>query len=71
MSETSEASALLDIAEILKLLALPAAIKIEMIGHRIAWHEAHESEDWDAAWTHFDALTELQTLYSAKPVTTA
>lgn len=59
-----------DIAMTIDLPSLPAAIKLEMIKHRIAWHDAIDAQDWQAAHIHFTALTELQELYCAQPVTT-
>ena len=64
----NQTQALRDVGLMLKL-PLPAAIRLEMIGHRIDWHEAHQAEDWDAAQIHFNALLELQQLYGAQLVT--
>jgi hypothetical protein len=64
-----ETTVLRDVKHILSL-KLPAAIRLEMIGHRLDWHEAHQAQDWDAAQVHFNALAELQSIYDAQPVST-
>lgn len=65
-----ETQVLHDVKHIMSLKHLPAAIRLEMIGHRMDWHEAHQAQDWAAANEHFNALAELQSLYDAQPVST-
>jgi hypothetical protein len=64
-----ETHALRDVSHLLKLTDLPAAIRLEMIGKRLDWHEAHVAKDWPRAKEAFGALCELHQLYNVQPVT--
>jgi hypothetical protein len=64
-----ETHVLRDISNMLKLSDLPAAIRIELIGKRLDWHEAHVAKDWPRAKEAFGALVELTQLYGVEQVT--
>lgn len=68
--ETYASHVLRDIQHMLMLKTLPAAIRLELIEARLAWHDAHQAKDWERAREAFGALVELTQLYtSAQPVT--